>query len=709
MKSPSHFLPVLNVRAKILLIFLALSMASLLIVGFVAFATISDIGHSARASSTALGTEAILKSTTALEAAAADDLNRTASDQAQLMDEIFWESEMELNLLGSQALSLQNNPAFVSQIPSYPASAPPANPLDGTVVLLAPGVTISPDSEEYRALAGMDDLIAAVYRSDGNLTSVYVASASGIMRSYPGIAVSDPSFDPRKRPWFTAAMASENPVWTTPYVDASNGHTLIITCAKKVNTRYGPWVIASDTTNDQLNDFASQTLGGKGYPVIIDQDGTIISSPNLSLRNVGLSGSIPEKNIFSSSSPGLVAIAHNMTSGKTGIARTVVDGNDIIIAYAPVSSQNWSYSVSMLASTIGEPIRETTINISLATQGTSEDILRQTDRLLYIFAGLFILLLVIVIILSWLLARMITRPVDALREGTAVIGSGNLDFRLTINSGDEFEALADSFNRMATDLKCNIENLRRTTAEKERYSREMEIAKEIQGSFLPENVPVIPGFDVAAATLPAMEIGGDLYDFIPVAGNRWGFAIADVSGKGVSAALYMALCRTLLHASGEADPDPTRAVQTANRLIYEDGRSIMFITVFYGVLQPEAMTFSYVNAGHNPPLLLRRGEPGSWISGVKGIALGVVPDVSIAATRLELRHGDILVLYTDGVTEAFNEHDQDFGEERLLDSITRNQARPAQEILDALIDEVKIFAGTAPQSDDITLVVIRVL
>ncbi|NMB78622.1 MAG: SpoIIE family protein phosphatase, partial [Methanomicrobiales archaeon] len=342
-----------------------------------------------------------------------------------------------------------------------------------------------------------------------------------------------------------------------------------------------------------------------------------------------------------------------------------------------------------------------------ATRDTSTEIQWQTDRFLLIVAGLILLLLFLVISLSWYLARVITKPVDVLREGTTAIGHGDLDFRLTIRSGDEFETLAESFNQMAADLKENIENLRRTTAEKERFIKELEIAKEIQDSFLPESVPQIRGFDIAATTIPALEIGGDLYDFITVAGTRTGIVIADVSGKGVSAALYMALSRTILHACGSAEPEPSRAVKNANGLLYDDGRSGMFITVFYGVLDPGRMTFEYVNAGHNPPLLLRNGEESVWMSGEKGIALGVIEQVAIPATRLMLRPGDILVLYTDGVTEAFNEQEEYFGEDRLQACIEQNRALPAQGILDMLIRDIRAYTGSAPQSDDITVVVIR--
>ncbi|MCK9579827.1 MAG: SpoIIE family protein phosphatase [Methanoregula sp.] len=701
-------MPSLNMRTKILMVFLALSIVSLLITGFAAFYTISEMGSSAQESSTELGKEAVRNSSAALEKATEDYMVRVAVGQAGLIDEIFWSTESELDILAAQARSVQNNPAYESQIRSYPITNPPQDPMMGTVVLLAPDATVTETDPEYHALAGMDDLLAAVYRTDGDLTAVYVVTESGIMRSYPGDGEIVRDFDPRTRSWYKDAVLSNGPVWTEPYIDAS-GQGWILTCARSVKTRYGTWVVASDVTTGQLNEYTNLTLGGKGYAILMDDKGTILNRQGIVTGDPRANQDARVDNVFLNPDPDIVAIGYNMTGGMTGLGRATFDGVETIIAYAPVNTLNWSYAISMPVSDVLEPIRKTESNILVATFKTSAQILQFKDRLLYIFAGLCVLLLAIVIILSWYLARIITRPVDALREGTAVIGHGNLDFRLDIRSGDEFEALGNSFNQMASDLQENIENLKRTTAEKERFTKELEIAKEIQDSFLPESIPAIVGFDVAAVTIPALEIGGDLYDFIPTGKDCWGFTIADVSGKGVSAALYMALSRTILHACGEADADPSAAVRNANRLISDDSRSSMFITVFYGVLNPQAMTFTYVNAGHNPPLFIREGVEGGWITGPKGIALGVVPVVDIASTLLEIRHGDLLVLYTDGVTEAFNEKDEYFGEERLMDCISRHRSRPAKEIMDTLLEEIRAFSGAAPQSDDITLVVIRVL
>ena len=698
----------LNVRTKILLVFLFLALTSLLVIGITAYYTIGDIGVSARDSSAMLGVEAISESTSALENLTGEYMLRVAADQARLIDEIFWETEMELNLLADHAQSVQNNPSYQSQVRSFTAANPPKNPMDGVFVMIAPGSGVTEKDEEYQALAGMDDLLAAVYHNDGDLAAVYVATDSGILRAYPGDSNASPDYDPRARPWYVAARSSQKPVWTEPYIDAY-GHGLIVTCARSVQTRYGTWVVASDVTIDQLNDYTSTKIGGMGYAVLMDHEGTILARPGLAINTTLVNTSYHAENILASEDPALGAIGENMVAGYTGLDRATISGNDTIVAYAPISSLNMSYAIFVPASEITAPIKETADQIGRATVETNQKIRDQTTRILHILAVLFAMILIIVIVLSLFLARMITRPVDTLKEGAAILGSGDLSFRVTIKSGDEFEELAGSFNQMAEDLRTNIENLKTTTAEKERYSKEMEIAKEIQDSFLPEFVPKLPGYDIAAVNYPAMEIGGDLYDFITVGPDREGFVIADVSGKGVSAALYMALSRTLLHASSEAEADPSRAIRNANRLMSDDARSGMFITVFYGVLGIHEQTFTYVNGGHNPPLLVKNDGTSGWLDEAKGIALGVVPDVSITPATIPLTRGDVLVLYTDGVTEAFNEKDDFFGEERLMDCARRNRSLPAQDLLTTLLGEIRTFTGTAPQSDDITLIIIRVL
>ncbi|MDO9326293.1 MAG: SpoIIE family protein phosphatase [Methanoregula sp.] len=699
----------MSVRQKILVIFLSLSLISLLITGVVAFFTINDVGNYAKQSSRTLGMTAVNDSTDSLQRESVINLLQIATDHAEITNVIFADTDSEMEILAALAVSLQRNAPLIPQVPSYSRIAPPPDPYDGTFAFIAPNSMITQESEEYQTLEGMDDLLKAVYIADSDIITIYVATDSGIMRRYPYDNTTPPEYDPRVRPWFDNAKKSSTVFWGEPYPDkARNG--MIVTNSRSVQTKFGTWVIASDITTHHISDNILNLISDAPRSAfLINSRGKVISGPCLSADNTTCNEIFGTKNVFDNSNQDLVKIGTKMVAGMNGIEPVWIDNQETYIAYAPVTSMNWSFAISMPISQVIAPAKKTEIEILSATRNASEQIDAKTNRILDIFVGLFCILLFIVILLSFLLARIITRPVEKLRLGTVAIGKGDLNYHLDIDTGDEFEVLADSFNSMTTDLKKNIEDLRHTTAEKERYAKEMEIAKEIQDTFIPEFIPAISGIELAAITLPAMEIGGDLYDFIPLDGDRWGLAIADVSGKGVSAALFMALCRTLIRVSGSAEADPSIALRRANQLIYEDGRSSMFITVFYSVLDPAKKTFTYVNAGHNPPLLVRRDSPAIQIlDHGRCIALGVIPDVDCVHGELDLAPGDLIVMYTDGVTEAFNIQNKEFGEERLADYVQNHRDDPVQKILDGLIEEIRMFSGSAPQSDDITLVVMRV-
>jgi sigma-B regulation protein RsbU (phosphoserine phosphatase) len=701
----------LNVRAKILIVFLVLSMVSLIITGFFAFTSLDKMGRYAQGSSQSLGESAVNDSSVALQQTAEEYLLRVASDQAEITNVLFEDTNSETNLLAAHAAMLQNNPPMTSVIPAYSLTDRPREPYAATLVVSALGTTVTPASEEGQRLSGMDDMLRELYKTDEDMTGVYVATESGMTHYYPWRADIPPDFDPRSRDWFTRAVATDALVWSdAPYVDAA-GQGLIMTCSRAINSpKYGYWVIGSDVSVTIINeDFMSQTLGGNGYAVLIDQFGNIISRPGLSSGSTRWDEPFPGENAFISNDPALVGVVTNMTAGKSGISRVWFDSNETYIAYAPVRSMNWSLAVSMPVEQVTRPMKKTEKQILTATNASSQQIKEETSRLLTIFSGLVVILLVLVLFMSVIFARIITRPVELLKVGTEAIGRGDLDYHVTIETGDEFEELAHSFNTMAADLKKNIENLQLTTAEKERYTKELEIARTIQASFLPETMPDIRGFDIAAVAIPALEVGGDFYDFIPVSHGRWALVIADVSGKGVSAALFMALSRTLIRANLEGKDDTTGALRQANRMIYRDAQSSMFVTAFSLVVDPDRLTLSCVNAGHNPPLVIRHDSGDATFLREDGIALGVLPEMEIHEEDVLLMPGDLVVMYTDGVTEAFNEKYEEFGAEQLIRLAKDCRTLPAREVIDHILEAVRTFAGTTPQSDDITLVVLRVM
>ncbi|NLE04958.1 MAG: PP2C family protein-serine/threonine phosphatase, partial [Crenarchaeota archaeon] len=277
-----------------------------------------------------------------------------------------------------------------------------------------------------------------------------------------------------------------------------------------------------------------------------------------------------------------------------------------------------------------------------------------------------------------------------------------------IKSGDELEALANSFNKMATDLQEHITELQITTAEKERLIKELEIAKGIQQSFLPEIEPKITGIDIAASNIPAREVGGDFYDFIPIRENVWGLAIADVSGKGVPAALFMALSRTLIRASATGNQNISQAIERANDLICADAKTGMFVTLFYAILDAKKRNLKYVNAGHNPPLLFKKNSGDIILLKAQGIALGVIDGVKLQELEIQVESGDIITLFTDGVIEAIDKKEEQFGQHRLLKIIEENHNLQAKEIIKKIEEAVTDFSGGQPQFDDITLMILKV-
>lgn len=267
----------------------------------------------------------------------------------------------------------------------------------------------------------------------------------------------------------------------------------------------------------------------------------------------------------------------------------------------------------------------------------------------------------------------------------------------------------------AATIIANLIRERETAEERDRYQAELErkrqelkIAHEIQQSFLPDAIPLLRGFELAALNVPAKEVGGDFYDFIPISTDKLGLTIADVSGKGVPAALFMALSRTVLRAKARGNPGVAEVIKEANSMITADSRSGMFVTLFYAILDLKDRTLRYVNAGHNPPVLLT-GKTGDLVLlRARGIALGAMEEIELDERTLELSRGDVVVFYTDGVTEAVDPQDQQFGEERLLALLKEHHQLPAAELVERLKGAVVAFCGEAPQFDDITLMVLKV-
>lgn len=268
----------------------------------------------------------------------------------------------------------------------------------------------------------------------------------------------------------------------------------------------------------------------------------------------------------------------------------------------------------------------------------------------------------------------------------------------------------------------NLENERKMQAERDTLLREMErkntelaIAAEIQQSFLPDTIAQIEGYEIAAVSVMAKEVGGDFFDVIPLevvplGKGKLGIMIADVSGKGIPAALFMALSRIVVRVNATwYGKRPSAAIRDANTIIANDSKSGMFVTLFYGYLDSATRTLTYVNAGHNPPIHYRASDGMLTDLTATGIVMGALADAAYSQESVQMLTGDVLILYTDGITEAENADLEMFGIERLEKIILASSRLPAKELIQEIFNATRSFTGDHPQSDDITLMVIRSL
>lgn len=301
-------------------------------------------------------------------------------------------------------------------------------------------------------------------------------------------------------------------------------------------------------------------------------------------------------------------------------------------------------------------------------------------------------------------AAILWTPLKAQERVFGGILLGRLEGREEFTASDEKLLTA-----LARQAAVAIENsqLHQASLERERLKRELQLAHDVQASLIPRETPQIAGWDFAAYWQPAREVGGDFYDFIQRDGGHLGFALGDVSDKGMHAALFMALTRSTLRASTLAAPTPREGVNRANRLVVADSTGGMFVTLFYGQLDPAANKLTYVNAGHNPPLLYRAASKQLTELTRTGIMVGFDDAYKYKQRTVQLRRGDFILFYTDGVTESVDAQDEQYGEERMHRVLVDHATDTPNEILEALKQSLAEFTGDIPPFDDVTIVIAK--
>ncbi len=324
-----------------------------------------------------------------------------------------------------------------------------------------------------------------------------------------------------------------------------------------------------------------------------------------------------------------------------------------------------------------------------------------------------VVIFIIVLILStlgvYVLMTFLISPVEKIANGMLAISAGRLDHRITIRSNDEFGQIAKIFN----DMTRRFNEAQGHLLEQELVQQEMQVAQEIQHTLLPREVPQVEGYDVASLYRSAKEVGGDYFDFMMVDDNIMGIAVADVSGKGVPGSLVMTMIRTALRLEARGNRSAIDVMAKVNDFVTPDMKKGMFVTMFYIILNVRQRVINFSSAGHNPMILYRAETDQIYYLKPRGFPLGIdLPDPalfvkSLTQETVHLKQGDLMLAYTDGITEAMNPKREQFGEQRLIDIIRTHHQLSSQEFVEALSQALADFTQEYPQNDDITCVVVK--
>lgn len=558
-------------------------------------------------------------------------------------------------------------------------------------------------------------------KGNDTISSVYIGTESGICYHYSA-GNSPERYDPRVRKWYTDAVNAINsgnqlPVWQSLYIGKSD-NIPCVTCSKAFTNSEGKvlGVIAVDVYIDNINKYVLGTnIGNTGYAFIVDRDGKIIIHPNYKPDE---NGNYPE-NFESeplkseSSSESYKDLINNMRSGNSDVETVDIDDEDFYVSYSPLETTGWSLGAASKTSDILAPVTKSLNFIEESTQNVNQSIKYELINTFFTFFIIFAICSIITYILGIKFSKDILKPIKKLRNQAHVIGEGDFSHPVDVDSQDELGDLSKSFNKMVENLKIYMKNLEETTREKEKIHSELMVAKKIQHSMLPTIFPAFPSrkdFDIYAIMDPAKEVGGDFYDFFFTDKNHLALVISDVSGKGVSAALFMVIAKILLKNALQSGYSPEKAFEIVNNQLCDNNEAGMFVTSFVGIVDIRTGEFTYSNAGHNPPLIYKKSENKyEFIDQPKGFVLGGMPNQKYVLKETSVSPEDVIFLYTDGVTECMDTQGQLFGEKQLKEALNSDNVKKLsiKDMVISLRGELTKFSTGAEQADDITMLAFK--
>ncbi len=649
-----------------------------------------------------------------------EELLHIAQDNASIINRSLMDIACDVQVVARQAEKIERYPQKFLPVEVHTPAPDNYRALD-LYLQYGPEVSLEPLAGHISLMANIGDWLTGMLENNVMAQSVFIASRENFALSVDAKRVlaadkSDipqPQYDALASDWYKSAASQKGFVFTpvrrfmfnkrlgmfcsVPYYDGNN-ELLGVACMQI-------------SLSDLQNVLKEINLHEGGFCFVTDKRGYVILSSQEDLGEAGSGRELEvdiKNDLRESDNPTLALTVREMVAGDCGVRQTKVDGKDYYIAFAPIESSGWSLAAAFAADDVIAPAVQNKADISKITEEKTSYLKGQMLSTMLLMVVAIIALLAAVVYSGRQLSRRFVAPISELADGVREISSGNLGKKVEVHTGDELEHLAICFNAMTDELQTYMKNLTEVTAEKERIATELSVARNIQLGALPRDfLEDKKSIQLFASMSAAKAVGGDFYDFYMLDEKHLVVTIADVSGKGVPAALFMMRAKTTLKnlMLTATAPDDFGAVMTlANRELCQDNGEMLFVTVFLAQLDLDTGEVIYVNGGHNAPLVRQAGKFSYVRHKKRDKMLGVMEDLSYEPHRLQLSPGDMLFLYTDGVTEAMSKEQTFYSEERLekvLDSMSGEAS--VKEILTEVSGDIAVFADGAEQSDDITM------
>lgn len=701
-----------SVSRKMIFLTMTLSMVIQILSVVISLSAIGHIRIVTIENSTKLGEETANISSEALKTELETELINTANEKGALAQTKLLEYASQVNFAASYARTLYSNPnSYPKKEVMYPLKK---NGGKWTMQRVLADESIKYDSikNECSLFGGMEDVFKPIIKSNSNISTIYMGTEDGILLSYD--IYSDTAsekeeelyYEYRKASWYTLAKDlhknGKTFAFTETYQD-SYGRGLTITCLAPISDKNGNFIgcVAADILMKDLNrTIVSEGIKEPSFATLIDNKGNIIAHKDID-PNSEKTFNIKENNNQNK----LYEASEVILRKKTGITKIGIGDNAYYIAYAEIPSTNWILCMASPLNEVVKPAIAIHEKISKNTSTIIGSVVNVTFLVIQVCIVISALIFLVISLLVGKFTKKIIDPLKKLEQDVNRISQGNLSLRTLVKTDDEIGNLALSFNDMAESLQKYITDLKEATAKEERIASELNVATKIQVSSLPSEYPNCDEYEIFATMNPAKEVGGDFYDFFKIDDTHLGLVIADVSGKGVPAALFMMISKTLVETQCKLNTtlSPGQILTTVNNQLCEHNSEDMFVSVWLGIFDITTGSLTASNAGHEFPAIKRANGNFEIFEDKHGFVLGGMPEMKYKEYKLELQKGDRLFVYTDGVAEANNINNELYGTDRMVTALNKYKDNNLQDLLKNMRVDIDEFVKEAPQFDDITM------